>query len=68
MPQPKDGACFYHSAAKGLALLDPPINKLPLELRAITVEHMQKYSKEYALDWDGFGPDGKTNWLTSMSI
>ncbi|CAK9004528.1 OTU domain-containing protein [Durusdinium trenchii] len=63
----KDGACFYHSAAKGLALLDPPINKLPLELRAITVEHTQKYSKEYALDWDGFGPDGKTNWLTSMS-
>ena len=38
VPQPKDGACLYHT----------PINKLPLEPQAITVEHMQKHSKDNA--------------------
>ena len=57
---PADGACLFHSFAKGLKELAAPVSKLPLELRAIVVEHMTKYAKEYSLDWDGKHPDGKT--------
>ena len=53
---PGDGACLFHSFSKGMTLLDSPVTKHALELRAIAVEHMEKHKDEYLTEWDGKTP------------